>query len=96
MVTADAYTMMNGLQEMCYLPTWPIGFPEMGHPWSHPPSHPQPDPARPDLERPSSFDFRSMDMEGLAEEMRSIIKPEPEEWIRPQPKCVRRVVPYNF
>ncbi|KAG9313482.1 hypothetical protein JVU11DRAFT_5807 [Chiua virens] len=27
---------------------------------------------------------------------RERVKPEPEEWIRPQPKCVRRVYPYSL
>ena len=74
---------MNGLQEMCYLPTWPVGFPRMGHYPSDP-------------EGLTSFDSRTMVTEGLAEEMGNILKPEPEEWIRPQPKCIRRVDPYDF
>jgi hypothetical protein len=81
---------MNDLQEMCYLPTWPVGFPRMG--LGRRP-HPLPDPDRPDVERLTSFDFRTMVMDSLAEEMWGIIKPEPgpDEWIRPQPKCVRRI-----
>jgi hypothetical protein len=75
---------MNGLQEMCYLPTWPVGFPPMGR--SHPPRDP---------ERPTSCNFRTMVMESLAEDIRNIVKPQPGEWIRPQPKCVRRIGPYN-
>ena len=80
---------MNCLQEMCYLPTWPVGFPEIGE-FPPPPDHDRPDP-----ERPTSFDFRTMVMESLAKEMSNIMKPEPDEWIRPQPKCVRRIDPYD-
>jgi hypothetical protein len=80
---------MNGLQEMCYLPTWPVGFPPM--PQSPPP--PLPDGSHP--ERLTSFDFRTMVMESLAEDIRNIVKPQSGEWIRPQPKCVRRFGPYD-
>ena len=44
----------------------------------------------------TGFDFRTMVIEVLAEEMWSIIKSEPDAWMRPQPKCVRRVDPYDF
>jgi hypothetical protein len=80
---------MNGLQEICYLPTWPVGFPRKGR---MPP--PPPGPGRPHPERLTSFDFRTMVMESFAEEMWNIIQPESDEWIRPQPKCVRRIDPY--
>jgi len=82
---------MNNRQEMCYLPTWPFSFPRIGR---RPPPPPGPDRLHP--ERLTSFDFRTMVMESNAEEMRNIFKPEPDEWIRPQPKCVRRVEPYGF
>jgi len=81
-------------EEMCYLPTWPVGFPLMGRP-PRPLDHPSPDRDRPHPERLTNFDFRTMVMEGLAEEMGSIIKPEPDEWIRPQPKCIRRGDPVD-
>ena len=80
---------MNGLQEMCYLPTWPVGFPPMGRP-RRPPL-----PDRPPPERLTSFDFRTMVTESLAEDIRNILKPGPDDWIRPQPKCVRLVGPYD-
>ncbi|KIJ57796.1 hypothetical protein HYDPIDRAFT_44772 [Hydnomerulius pinastri MD-312] len=85
-----------GPEEMCYLPTWPVGFPR-----------PKWDPERP---RPGSHnstpgtwsgphvDFRTSVIESmavLAEEGRAV-KPEPDEWMRPQPKCIRRVEPYDF
>ena len=82
---------MNGLQEMCYLPTWPVGFPPMGRPPCLPLGRPPPGCSKPLPETLTSFDFRTMVLEGLAEEMGSIIDPDPDEWIRPQPKCVRRV-----
>ena len=81
---------MNGLQEMCYLPTWPVGFPEIGQ------FPPPPDPGRPHPERPTSFGSRTMVMESFAKEMWNIVKPEPDEWIRPQPKCIRRFAPYDW
>ncbi|KAG8213368.1 hypothetical protein J3R82DRAFT_11859 [Butyriboletus roseoflavus] len=84
-----------GPEEMCYLPTWPVGFPRMEwSPGRKPPSPPHPDRShseRPHPKRLTSFDFRTMAMESLAEELSNIIKPESDEWIRPQPKCVRRV-----
>ncbi|KAG8213369.1 hypothetical protein J3R82DRAFT_11860 [Butyriboletus roseoflavus] len=79
-----------GPEEMCYLPTWPVGFPRME--WG--PGRKPPSPSHP--ERLTGFDFRNMAMESLAEELSNIIKPEPDEWIRPQPKCVRRIAPYEF
>ena len=81
---------MNGLQEMCYLPTWPAGFPEFGQ-MPLPPR----DPGRPHPKRLATFAFRTMVMETLAEEAWNIITPEPEEWMRPQPKCVGRFGPYD-
>ena len=81
---------MNYLQEMCYLPTWPVGFPQFGR---FPP--PPPDPGRPHSERLTNLNFRTMVMESLAKEMWDIIKPEPDEWIRPQPKCISRIGPYD-
>ncbi|KAH0832968.1 hypothetical protein J3R83DRAFT_11946 [Lanmaoa asiatica] len=81
-----------GPEEMCYLPTWPVGFPRMGRgrgPGRKPPSRPHP-------ETPSSFDFRTTVMESFAEEVGKAIQPGPDEWIRPQPKCVRRFDPYGL
>ncbi|KAI9568289.1 hypothetical protein HD554DRAFT_2022667 [Boletus coccyginus] len=80
-----------GPDEMCYLPTWPFGFPRIGR---RPPPPSGPDRLHP--ERLTSFDFRTMVMESIADNMRDIFKPDPDEWIRPQPKCVRRVEPYGF
>ena len=75
---------------MCYLPTWPVGFPLGG---DKPPSPSDPD--KPDPERLTSFDFRSMVIENLAE-VSNAITPELDEWMRPQPKCVRRIQPYEL
>ena len=85
---------MNVLQEMCYLPTWPVGFPRKGRGRGRRPP-PPPHPDRPHPERLTSFDHRTMVMESLADEMWNIIEPEADEWIRPQPKCVRRIDPYD-
>ncbi|KAG9314906.1 hypothetical protein JVU11DRAFT_4014 [Chiua virens] len=52
-------------EEMCYLPTWPFGFPLTG----------MPDP-------------------GLPYEI--VIPPNPDEWIRPHPRCIPRFDPFAF
>ena len=73
---------MANQQEMCYLPTWPLGFPRMGRAPGHKP---------PSLLHP----YRSHpDIETLADN--EIIFPDSDEWIRPQPKCVRRFAPHEF
>ncbi|KAH0832965.1 hypothetical protein J3R83DRAFT_11942 [Lanmaoa asiatica] len=81
---------------MCYLPTWPVGFPETGRgrgPGRKPPS--APDTNRPHPKRPSSFDFQTIVTESFTE-VGKTIQLEPDEWIRPQPKCVRRFDPYGL
>ncbi|KAF8838437.1 hypothetical protein BDN67DRAFT_907364 [Paxillus ammoniavirescens] len=68
-----------GPEEMCYLPTWPMGFPF------------------PDRGRKKHF--RTLTMKNTAAtpvEGWSEMKPGPDDWIRPQPKCIRRVQPYEF
>ena len=77
---------------MCYLPTWPIGFPDF-----FPRGHLQqlPDAERPQ-ERLTSFEVRKMIMGRLVEEAWNSIKPGPDEWIRPQPKCIRWADTYEF
>ncbi|KAG9314922.1 hypothetical protein JVU11DRAFT_4030 [Chiua virens] len=89
--------------EMCYLPTWPVGFPRIGRPGRGPggpgekPPPPPSGPQGPHPERPSSFDLRVMLMESLAGEMEThIMAAEPDDWIRPQPRCVRRIEPYDI
>ena len=84
MVTWIPCSDIAGRQEMCYLPTWPVGFPRGKR--GHGPPHP---------ERLDGFDLRSMAMESLAEEMSNSVKPDSDDWIRPQPRCVRRVAPYE-
>ncbi|KAF8126987.1 hypothetical protein EV363DRAFT_1173187 [Boletus edulis] len=79
-----------GPEEMCYLPTWPAGFPRP----RRGPSPPNTD--RPQPERLAGFDFRTMVTERLAEEMQHIFKPGPNDWIRPQPRCIRRIDPYDL
>ncbi|KAF9223839.1 hypothetical protein BS17DRAFT_121483 [Gyrodon lividus] len=82
-----------GPEEMCYLPTWPVGFP-----W------PQRDPERRQPEGPDSScgtapgvhdDFRMLAIENIAEGW-SDVAPGPDDWIKPQPKCIRRLQPYEF
>ena len=82
---------MNGRQEMCYLPTWPAGFPRMGKGRGPPPDRDGPHP-----ERLTDFDFKTVITERLAEEVWNIVRPGPDDWIRPQPRCVRRVYPYGM
>ena len=68
-------------------------------PGGKPPSPSDPDrphPEKPHPERLTGFDFRTMVIESLSEEVEDIIKPQPDEWIRPQPRCVRRIEPYDF
>lgn len=65
---------MNDRQEMCYLPTWPFGFP---------------------LPLPTS------DANKAQENLTDLgawnsVKSDPNEWIKPQPKCIRRVDTYEF
>ena len=92
LMLTSQFHMMSGRQEMCYLPTWPVGFPGTG-PSGRPPFPSGPD--RPDPEGLTSFELRAMIMESFADEVSNTVKPESDEWVRPQPKCVRRVSPYN-
>ena len=75
------------------MPTWPVGFPDFPQPVWNPgfPSGPVEQ-----QKRLSNFDLRAIALESFAKEMSNIIKPEPDEWIRPQPKCIRQVDPYEF
>ncbi|KAG2368484.1 hypothetical protein BDR07DRAFT_1390772, partial [Suillus spraguei] len=56
-----------GIEEMCYLPTWPLGF-------------------------PSNATLLQTRWDGAS------LWPDPNngEWKRPQPKCIRRLEPYDF
>ena len=66
---------MADQQEMCYLPTWPLGFPQIKYgPGHRHRSHP--------------------DLETLADN--EAVLPDSDEWVRPQPKCVRRFAPHEF
>lgn len=84
---------MNNRQEMCYLPTWPIGFPDSPVPSTS--TTPLSDPgSRP--ERLAKTDLRTMVTESFAKLMSNAIEPGPDDWVRPQPRCIRRVEPYQF
>ena len=37
-----------------------------------------------------------MAMKNFAKEMSNMIEPELDDWVRPQPRCIRRVEPYEF
>ncbi|KAG9314908.1 hypothetical protein JVU11DRAFT_4016 [Chiua virens] len=52
-------------EEMCFLPTWPFGFPLEGFPDT-----------------------------GLPYEV--VITPDPNEWVRPHPRCIPRFEPFAF
>lgn len=91
-VTRTSYSDTTYRQEMCYLPTWPAGFPRGRRPGGPPPP---PDHDGPPPERPPHFDLRSAVMESFAEEMRHAVEPDPDDWVRPQPRCIRRVAPYD-
>ncbi|KAG9314904.1 hypothetical protein JVU11DRAFT_4012 [Chiua virens] len=70
-----------GPTEICYLPTWPVGFPNS-----------------PNNQMPSFFDL-PVPQERLSDfdsgyTVRT--SPAPDEWIRPQPRCINRVDPYEF
>ena len=80
--------LMNLWQEMCYLPTWPVGFPR--------PHRGQTPSTRQDRDRLQSERFRTMVTERLAEEVGHVIKPGPDDWIRPRPRCIRRIGPYDL
>ncbi|KAG9315251.1 hypothetical protein JVU11DRAFT_4385 [Chiua virens] len=75
-------------EEICYLPTLPISGKSASRPFPKDPRGP-----RGIL---NNFDPRSTTLEDLSEMARNIVKHEPDEWIRPQPKCVRRVYPYDW
>ncbi|KAG9314912.1 hypothetical protein JVU11DRAFT_4020 [Chiua virens] len=77
-----------GPTEMCFLPTWPVGFPGS-------PNNQLPHPLDSDTpqERLSSFDLRER---GVAKEIRDTIRPEPDQYIRPQPRCINGIHPYEF
>ncbi|KAI5988720.1 hypothetical protein EDD15DRAFT_2172097 [Pisolithus albus] len=79
-----------GPEEMCYLTTWPIGFPKRNRP--RPPKNR--DPVPPSLSHPLDNDApvptRPPRGDGLPHG-------EPaEDWERPQPRCVRRIDPYTI
>ncbi|KAI6098036.1 hypothetical protein EDD16DRAFT_1491623 [Pisolithus croceorrhizus] len=79
-----------GLEEMCYLTTWPIGFPKRDRP--RPPKNRDPVPPSPshpsenDAPAPTRPPWGGGPPHG-----------EPaEDWERPQPRCVRRIDPYTI
>ncbi|KAG2093514.1 uncharacterized protein F5147DRAFT_840458 [Suillus discolor] len=76
-----------GPEEMCYIPTWPIDGPE---PW---PPHQSPrDPA----EVKNLADLVEHPPEGSASaDGFFFIRIPTEEWRKPQPKCIRRLLPYE-
>ncbi|KAF9236705.1 hypothetical protein BU15DRAFT_76665 [Melanogaster broomeanus] len=81
-----------GPAEICYLPTWPFDFPWL--PWARKTDHP-------DSSSGTMFsvreDFRALSVEGLAAGQlgdESYVEPPPDEWLKPQPRCIRRVEPY--
>ncbi|KAF8833174.1 hypothetical protein BDN67DRAFT_986195 [Paxillus ammoniavirescens] len=79
-----------GPEEMCYLPTWPYGFP-----W--------PDWVR--KRRPRDAESRSGTLTGAYEEFRTLAMKNTaaipvegwsdDDWIRPQPTCIRLLQPYE-
>ncbi|KAJ8581244.1 hypothetical protein M405DRAFT_832908, partial [Rhizopogon salebrosus TDB-379] len=75
-------------EEICYLPTWPANTPP---PIDHGPPRKSPieDPAMcPAIAPPESLAIANM--------MFPIFAPPTEEWMKPQPKCIRRIQPYGF
>lgn len=73
---------------MCYLPTWPIGFPEQDKIF-----HGRAD-QHADSDGPHSQTLTNT--ENPAAKTFGILPPVTDEWVRPQPKCIRRVAPYGF
>ncbi|KAG9314911.1 hypothetical protein JVU11DRAFT_4019 [Chiua virens] len=80
-----------GPMEMCFLPTWPVGFPGA-------PNNRLPHPLDSDTpqERLFDFDSRHIVKRDVAEEVQITVRPEPNQWIRPHPRCIDRVHPYEF
>ncbi|KAG1905314.1 uncharacterized protein F5891DRAFT_1008756 [Suillus fuscotomentosus] len=83
-----------GPEEMCYLPTWPNNAPGRRHP-RQPPRDPQNSTGAP-AEVQDLADRVGYPPEGsvIADEFSFIGTPE--EWRKPQPKCIRRLPPYGF
>lgn len=79
---------MHEGQEMCYLPTWPFGFP--GQEKILPGKEDQ----HTDSDGPHSKTLTTTEMP-VARTF-GLFPPVTDEWIRPQPKCIRRVAPYGF
>ncbi|KAF9223835.1 hypothetical protein BS17DRAFT_121372 [Gyrodon lividus] len=81
-----------GPEEMCHLPTWPVGF-----------LWPKPKRRRPEDSDSSSGtlssahqDFRTLAIKSIVAvqvEGWNDMTPEPDEWIKLHPKCIRRVQP---
>ncbi|KAH7884545.1 hypothetical protein F5I97DRAFT_1469050 [Phlebopus sp. FC_14] len=76
-----------GFEEMCYLPTWPIGFP--------PPSRAPRTPHPRDIVAKSLSLIRE-NTRKIRQEKERGADPGTDDWLRPQPKCIRRVAPYGF
>ncbi|KAF9236704.1 hypothetical protein BU15DRAFT_76664 [Melanogaster broomeanus] len=81
-----------GPEEMCYLPTWPYNFPRP--PRKYPPGGPG---RRPGRMLGVHEDTRALDIDSMAAEQLADwgdAEPLPDEWLKPQPRCIRRVEPY--
>ncbi|KAG2060803.1 hypothetical protein BDR06DRAFT_947288 [Suillus hirtellus] len=82
-----------GPEEMCYLPTWPDDAPRPRVP------HPPPQDPRNSTDAPA--EVQDLHRVGYPPEGSVVAEPfvfigTPEEWRRPQPKCIRRLWPYEF
>ncbi|KAG8216034.1 hypothetical protein J3R82DRAFT_8030 [Butyriboletus roseoflavus] len=76
-----------GREEMCYLPTWPIGFPGQDKIIRGETVYTESDGTH--SKTPTTTEKPVAKTFGL-------IPPVTDEWIRPQPKCIRRVAPYGL
>jgi hypothetical protein len=83
-----------GPEEICYMRTWPIHFP-----WVPGGNHRS---DGPDLKSGTMFsvhdDFRALDVESIAVDQLKDggdVASVPDEWLNPQPVCIRRVEPYT-
>ncbi|KAG0698834.1 hypothetical protein DFH29DRAFT_877699 [Suillus ampliporus] len=83
-----------GPEEMCYLPTWPIGAPRRRNP-PPPPRYPQNATDAPEAKY--FVDRVGLPPEGQAVSDAIFFLAAPvEDWRKPQPKCIRRLLPYGF
>ncbi|KAG2093517.1 uncharacterized protein F5147DRAFT_421444 [Suillus discolor] len=84
-----------GPEEMCYLPTWPDNAPGRRHP-GQPPQDPQNATGAPAEVQDLADQVRyPSESPVIADEFFFIGTPT-EEWRRPQPKCIRRLPPYEL